>query len=451
MAVRNGAEMSAWLWLIGINCVLVLLVVRAAKLPGLVRLLVIAQAVYWWLSYVLLPFILLWLKPLPAFADSIADPRLSNDGYTSSIGAVLAVVMAGITAYLLLITLSSRWIGALFRRQAAASPNKELGPIFAICFCIGLASRIGTLAGITNPVVGVGLYVGTAGSVGLISLYRSESRRRTLWIIAMVGVVEVSWSVLEVSKTPALAACLGIAIRLSRSARWSRRKVTGLGLLALVMMSAVLALQSLKLSDSVAADLDSADAAYPVVVQPLLPVVRRFDLFAAVTDAESLGAGNWIGPGEFAKRVAVSVVPNVFQTDDKLSAGVLWAQEVRSYSRPDSGTNVSLAEGFVAEGYALGGLAMVFLEAFVLMLLLIGISRLLMSVQVYAVGWGVMLIGYPILFERGILGSVEVISKTLQAAIVIFVLVVILRSRRNGLSGRSELSERRHQATDRTW
>ena len=89
--------------------------------------------------------------------------------------------------------------------------------------------------------------------------------------------------------------------------------------------------------------------------------------------------------------------------------------------------SVSLADGNINEGYVLGGyLGVVIGVAFIFALVLLGV-RALRSSNVLFMTIGLTLVASPVLFERGILGSMEVLGKSLQAAVLLWTIDLVVR------------------------
>lgn len=85
--------------LVLVGTALITIVVAAAYIRGVARVFLIAQAVYWALSYIARPLVLLAVQPRPRYADNIADPRLAAIGYDRGIAEVLQPVAFGLWVY----------------------------------------------------------------------------------------------------------------------------------------------------------------------------------------------------------------------------------------------------------------------------------------------------------------------------------------------------------------
>jgi hypothetical protein len=88
--------------------------------------------------------------------------------------------------------------------------------------------------------------------------------------------------------------------------------------------------------------------------------------------------------------------------------------------------SVSLAEGSISEGYVLGGyVGIVLTQTFILAALVLAV-RALHARPIPIMVLGVLVATSPILDERGFLGSMEVIGKGLQLAVVVGAIHLVL-------------------------
>ena len=94
-------EWGAYAQVIMVAVGLAALVSVAFLAPVLVRVFLLAQVVYWGLSFVVRPVVLLVALPSPRFADSVADPRLAYTGYGYSIREVLHPIAISVWLYVL--------------------------------------------------------------------------------------------------------------------------------------------------------------------------------------------------------------------------------------------------------------------------------------------------------------------------------------------------------------
>src|SRR6185369_1609211 len=117
------------------------MVVAASLIPGIPRVFLITQSVYWSLAYLARPVVLLWVQPQPRYGDNVADPRLAIMGYDHGIAMVLKPVVFGLWIYAALVVAYAVW----FRRRGIALPERPADPNFIptlwAVYGIGLLGR----------------------------------------------------------------------------------------------------------------------------------------------------------------------------------------------------------------------------------------------------------------------------------------------------------------------
>jgi hypothetical protein len=426
---------------------LVAIVAAAVRIPGVARIFLLTQVGYWSLSYLARPIVLVWVQPLPGFADSVADPRLADIGYAHGIEMVMRPVVVGLWVYAALVVAYAWWVG---RRRFAGptdhAPDPALVPTLAVVFAVGMIGRFAALATgsagsagdveSSNPILSGVATLAAIGAIGLIVFYRSTDRLRTVAVIGGLLLLQLLWTLAVQSKSPIMGAALALAVRFALDG-WTRRRVLGVAALSIVSVGGFGWLQSIKLSAGAAAAADAADAQYPAVVQPFMSILRRFDLLAAATDAYYMDGRPWLSTGEVLRYALQSLVPAQLLGTEKFHSGTEWAGQVRGSSVDMTRVSVSLAEGNVNEGYVLGGYAGVVVAVAFTFGLLLFATWALRARHVVLVALGLTVIGAPVLFERGILGSTEVLGKSLQIAVAIWIVEMTVREFRQRSMGPS--------------
>ncbi|MEJ8278255.1 hypothetical protein [Pseudonocardia spirodelae] len=425
---------------------LAVLTAAALLLRGIPRVLVLAQVAYWALSYVLRPAVLLWVQPVPTYGDDVADPRLYSIGYPHGIAEAMQPVVYGLWLYALLaLGYACRARGRPPRPPVRTDP--DLVATLVVVWVVGCAGRaaayltgsVGGAGDVTsaNPVLDLVASLAGIGGAGLILFLRPATPSRAAVVIGGLLAVELGWAIASESKSPVMAAALAVAIRFALLG-WSRRRTWGVLGLAAGGIAGFGWLQSFKLSGDAAAAAAEVDSRYPGVVRPFLPIVRRFDLLQAATDAYYMSGRTWLTPGQVVTAMAQSFVPSGVLGGEKLHSGTAWAFQVRGSSVDMRSVSVALADGSINEGQVLGGLPGVTVGALFTFGLLLLAVRWLHSRHVVAISLGIIVTTSPILDERGILGSTEVVGKGLQAAVVVWVVaVVVTRLRRRARPGPS--------------
>lgn len=415
------------------------LVVASIFVPGVAKVFLLAQTAYWSLSYVFRPIVLLWTLPTPQFADSLADPRLATIGYDRAIAEVLQPVIFGLWFYVALVVayvLFVRWRGFTDRTSlTAAATDPNFFPSMATIYVMGLGGRFvsfatgntGSAGEVTsgNPLLDFAATMATVGALALIVFARPAKTWQTTVLLGGLVGMELVWTVVVESKTPILGAALAMAVRFALIG-WTRATVLGVAGIAVTAGGAFGILQSLKVDAGAAAISAPAEASYPAIIQPLLPILRRFDLLEAATDAYFMQGREWISHGDVLKNSLLNFVPSQILGAEKFQSGTAWASQVRGSSVDMTNVSVSLAEGNISEGFVFAGYAGVMVTmtfTFVMVLLAV---RMLLARNFILVVLGLTLVEYPVLFERGILGTTESLGKSLQLAILVWIVALFV-------------------------
>ncbi|GAA4750076.1 Wzz/FepE/Etk N-terminal domain-containing protein [Actinomycetospora chibensis] len=408
----------------------------ALRTRGVVPIFLLTQVVFWSLSYLARPLVLLWAQPQPRFADPVADPRLAEIGYDHAIAEVLQPVVLGLWVNALLVLGYAVWSRSRTAATTVRSTNPDLVATLTAVYVIGLLGRaaayVNGSAGSAgqlrsqNAVLSLVAALAALGAVGLIIFFRPPDRRLSMLTVGGLICVELLWSAAAESKTPIISATLAVAVRFG-FAGWTRRRSAIVLALAAVGFGAFGWLQGLKESAATTYASTVVDAGYPVAIQPFLPILRRFDLLAAATDGYYLGGRAWLSPGEVLVHGLESLVPAQLLGSEKFQAGVSWAREVRGASVDMAKISVSLAEGNINEGYVLGGYVGVVVDVLFTFVLLLLAVRALRSRSTVLTVLGLAVTASPVLFERGILGSTELLGKVLQLVVVVWIVDLVVR------------------------
>lgn len=414
--------------LLVIVAALATMVAAGLLVSGVLRVLLIAQAVYWSMSYVARPVLLLLVRPDPRFGDNIADPRLAEIGYDIGIEGALRPVAFGLAVYAVIVLAYALWARPRERtRRAALAGDPDFVTTLWVLYALGTLARLASVAGGTagqagevesaSPLLSLLTMPATLGAVGLLVFVRPAKSSVTVAVLGILMLGELWWTTAISSKTPILGAALAIAVRCALTG-WTRAKVGGIAAVSVLGIIGFDWLQSLKTTPYLKAEAANIDSGYPESVRPFLSLLRRFDLLEAATDAYYLGPNSWLAPGEVLGHLARSMVPGQLLAEEKMQAGTAWAEQVRGASVDMSQVSVSLAEGNVAEGYVLGGHTGVVIGVLFTAVVLIGWGRALYARHLVPVLFGVALIEVPVVFERGMLGSAETFGKYLQVVVL---------------------------------
>jgi hypothetical protein len=409
---------------------LVALTIAAMHIRGVARVFLLAQVVYWGLSYVARPIVLLWAQPEARFADNIADPRLANIGYEHGIVMVLRPVVFGLWFYAVVVVVYAIWRHGRGPESSAQLGGTDLIPTFMTVYLVGSVGRVvayvsgsaGAAGDIqsSNALLSFVAQLATAGALGLIIFFRPKERRLSVAVLGGLLLLELLWTVAVQSKTPIMGAALAVAVRLAMRG-WTGRRVLAIAAVSIGGIGGFGWLQALKQPGDASASA-IIDSQYPVLVQPFLSILRRFDLLEAATDAYYMAGRPWLSIDEVLRYVAESFVPAQLLGSDKFRSGTAWATDVRGASVDMTRVSVSLADGNINEGYVLGGYIGVSIGVSFTFGLLLFAVRALHARYIVLIALGLALTESPVLFERGILGSIEVIGKSLQVALLLWII-----------------------------
>jgi hypothetical protein len=447
----NGAETSLAL----AAAALITIVVAAVQIRGIARVLIIVQTIYWGISYLGRPIVLLWVQPQPGFADNIADPRLAMIGYDHGIEEVLRPVVFGLWVYAGIVIAYAIWRRNRDADGDVSMPDADIVATLGTVYVIGMLGRgaaylsgnAGSAGDVQSSNAGLSFVAALAGvgALGLILFLRPSDRRITVLVMGGLLIGELLWTVAVQSKTPIMSAAMAIAVRFAFSG-WTRVRVIGIAAISVAGISAFGWLQSLKETAAASSAAAIIDAQYPPSVRPFLSILRRFDLLEAATDAYYMGGRPWLSPGQAISYALESLVPAQLLGSNKFQSGTAWASQVRGSSVNMTTVSVSLAEGNVNEGYVLGGYVGVVVGVlFTFVLLLLGV-RALQARNIVIISIGLALTASTVLFERGILGSMEVFGKSLQLAALLFVVDLMVRHFRRRIPGQFNASPVPHDS-----
>lgn len=410
-------DISGGLLVFGLVIVLTALVAIGLRTRGILGALLLVQAGYWILSFIVRPLVLLIAQPTPRFGDPVADNRLYRDGYPLSLGNVLTPILIGLFTYVVFMLFSARRAQG-WGVRTHISPT----PLYAV-LAVGWMFRFGQLALPSNSLLITFSFVGSVAVGGLILL--TEKRPSTKLLLALVA-TEFLWSYLSAVKAPIFAAILWIAIRqLVDNRKFPIKQLFWLLLAAAVSFIAV---QNAKIAIGRLDDTSRIGDFYPVPLQPILPIVNRFDLLNAATDASYAGPSSWMSPGEALSYALQAFIPQQLSGIDKgENVGRLWGSEVSRLSRPDVTGQTFLAQNPAAEGWVIGGWTGTIAECLIVAAVVILTARFLHSKFMLPALLGLAVTSQPYIFERGALGIAEGFGKGIQVALLAAAIIMFTR------------------------
>ena len=415
--------MASELLLILICGLIFALLLVSSRLNLVTRYILRAQCVYWFLGYVLRPVCLIWAQPLPQYGDNIADIRLLRlDGnYANGMSPILAVVTLGLVAFtctVFICTLAVKGTPSNVQSKRREQAEYWIPVLLIVCFqVVGVLFEYVCHQGLTENIVAKALSTVARFSVAVYFLYCKIDLTK-LWeficfgIIAFLSVVD---SVIIQSKNPIFGWMFFFVLWLGRSKLQSHRKrliQIAIVPLALVLFQIIQALKMGSQGKSVSAQVAQT---YPFPFDQLFSIITRFDLFRSVADSYFTGVGSWLTPFSYVKRVMGGPLPQFGQ--QSTTYGQDWATHIASATSVH-GQEVSLAQGFIADGWSVAGAQGVVLSSVLFAGLTLFCGKMLSSKFSFISG----IFLYPVvgnaLFEQGLAGNSEVLSSGIKATLI---------------------------------
>lgn len=399
----------------------------AIRAGSIVGLLLGAQGIYWSLAFVAYPVYVAIMQPETDL--ELADERLLLPDYITGLAMPLWLVAFGQAVFLTVIVICTR---RLKRNSPAMRGMAQLDNGIDLLRPIGLVFWIFGWVGRVSGVAGVGALesafstFGTVGGSLLIISVRDKKNRAISPTLALIVLAEFIWAFTFTSKSammvPLLALCVRWLLRDGQKEIGKRLIIIGS-----IALCGFLVLQPIK-GVATAEKVSSVSVGpYSWIQGSMVSVLERFDGFSAMTDAYTIGPGNWISPAEFGKRVIIGIVPKGPVFRPEATTGELWAMEVKGKSVANISGTVSLASGATAEGYAFAGLLGIAIGNIVLALATVGIGYLFTTKRPLLMIFGGNFLFSTVLFEQGIIGLAANMNKSLQLTFAGWVLLMIFR------------------------
>lgn len=383
-------------------------------------------------SYVLLAYVLqaAYLKhyhPVPHYGDSIANPLLFADGYTTLLNRILmweafslAVI---ILTYFLVVRLWPLQISSKLhmRRSSWAA--------WMVAYALGYSVRLYILykqgvhydtASSTSALFGK-LSLVSSLIVGYVffkydNLWSRANRRYT----GIVVLGELIWSLVYGTKAPIILIIVAWYLGLG-SRRLLRRQVF-LGFLATILIFAAvgslrLGVQSglstpIKGPSQIAGALSSEFGHLgPAFVYGADQLVARADGMVSAASAFSHAPGFYLSPRAATQDTLSLLFPSSITGGSKVEPGIFWGQRMLGVEG-----DVSIAEGYTAEGWSIGGAGGVTFESLIVGLLLGLLARCALTSNGYLALAACGTLASLAFVERGLLGDVEVTVNAFEVA-----------------------------------
>lgn len=422
MNADSVSTYSALIILFGLIYIQVMLATKIGKVLGL---LVGAQSLFWFLSFFCMPLYLLIASPISKI--ELADRRISFPSYAEGLGPVLWISALGLGVYNLVLLAYYRWRkDRPFSSPSPSSMTKVLNQIRPVAFCLyllGWIGRIGAITGNYSLDSAFSTFATVGSSLLIISWKEKRPRPLTAFLVVLIG-LEVLWAFSYTSKAALMIPLVALTMRWilkQEGARLRRRLVAVAG----IACAGFLLLQPVKGISTAEQVTARASGDLAMIKGAAVSILERFDGLSAVTDAYVIPPGSWLAPQEFTERIFVGAVPKGPWQEGRASTGQSWTQEVRAYSNPGQPvSDVSLAAGPSAEGFAFAGWLGVLAENLILALITIALGHCLQSARPGLILYSSNFIFSTTLYEQGIIGVASSSNKSLQVLVVGFVLLI---------------------------
>lgn len=422
-SVSTYAALTALLYLIWIQ---ISIAVRVGRITGL---LIGAQALFWSLAFVCMPIYLLLASPTSKI--ELADRRISFPSYAEGMGPVLWLSALGLGTYVAVLWCYVRWrSGDESQGRPRVSLSRVLDNLRPVALCLyllGWIGRVGASSGNYSLDSAFSTFA-TVGSSLLIISARDKRRRAVTPLIVLLMGLEVLWAFTYTSKAALIIPLVALTMRWILREEVARLRtrlfaIAGIACLGFLLLQPI---KGISTAEQVSARASGETAALKGAA---VSILERFDGLSAVTDAYVIPAGSWLSPQEFGERIVMGAIPKGPWVEGRASTGQSWTQEVRAYSNPGQPvSDVSLAAGPSAEGFAFAGWVGIVVENALLALITIGLGSFLQSGRPGLMLYASNFVFSTTLFEQGLIGVASSSNKSMQVLVVGFVLLTIFSS-----------------------
>jgi hypothetical protein len=391
--------------------------------PGLslvLRRLTRAFALYMGVAFIGRPLYLLLVHPAQGYGARLADPRLLTPTYWNGIQtvsrlALVGLIACGVTVYAIAYATRGRWRRVGLRSTVGLAP---FWLIWMMCWLCRMAIRFGfvPINSSTGLVAGRFLPAATAllGVLVMTTDWRRTASGRRAVLIFALG--ELLWSFLDASKTPLLASLLFFYLDPERGRISVRLFVAS----AVSLLTAFTLVQGLKPGQA-----GQMYSGISVWQRGVISLLARLDALHAVAVAQAAGPGSYLSHSAVASRLLTGWIPQQLLGISRIGAGEMWAQ-LMNHSPP----GVSLAQGPIAEGYAVAGFAGVVLWSIFSATALIASAWVITTQRrLVTTFFASYVIASAALFEQGAIGLVDIVGSAIQISLVCWILATLVETR----------------------
>lgn len=405
--------------------------------PILLRIAIGLQQLYIFLGLILRPLILYIKQPVPKYGDSFIDPIMlqSDADLTITLRSMNEIITLGLLVYAVATRLYLQ--RKRFRSHAETNIGIDHITVYPALLITFLATYL-TYSGIEFLPL-IWLSQTTLPLVGLVFVFSNLSKmnQRTFVLVSLsLFTYCFLLSLIQVSKTPISAWFVFFPIAYLKRRTINRGKMeqrksslrnfTFFILLSFLYISVFSYIQGLKQQEDTRQLVKAIGQTYFPNFPEIYIFLARFDLFRSLSEAFRIGIGGWYDHSEY---LYLGLNAFIWQLNsNKLTIGQLWATNVSSnFNSYSLGTNVSLSQSYIAEGWLLGGYKGVVIISFLYAIYTVTVLKF-SGKSLFLRLTLLSLLSSNYLFESGLLGNAGGISQGIKVSILGYLLVEPFRT-----------------------
>ena len=418
---------------LAITCLMALIMLRIVRTDGPLKYLVIGHFVFVFLGLIIRPLILWVIQPSPEFGDAFADARLIQNGsYNQALFEIGIRTLFWIFIFGLCLELSQRILISRKQSQGTSKFNLGLTPILILLFFTLLANFI-EYGGFFDSRVLTWISVSALPCVGLavqVIFNQGFSGVHKLLMVSLIGSVALALSVMTTSKSPIMFFIFVVLLvnHISKSGKSSLRLTPRfLSLAGFMMVGGYVVftfIQELKDGEALTSLNSEIGQKYFGRFYSLYTILKRFDLFRAVSDVWYVGEGAWYSLEEYFQIMVSSLEWN-YGTEAP-NFGGQWAINVLQHSSDSTfAPVVSLSQSAFAEGWLLGGLSGMVLTSLLMSGIMVCVAVMITGTLFFRL-IAFYIISSNSIFEGGVVANLESLSTGVRTGIVAWLALAIL-------------------------
>lgn len=406
--------------------VLIVILRKISKYNLTLGFIIIGQLTFIFLGLIVRPLILYLRQPYPEFGDAFSDSRLIVDGsYNQSLKSIGLYIFFGVTIFGVSLSIIEKFTRKKFALLEYSNLNLKPTPVFLLLI-LALVANFVESGGVSQNRLVTWISVSALPCAGLAvqSVYdQVSSRAMRIALFGIIGLVCFVLSLLTASKSPIFFFLFMYSLSLFRNNRGfsSSRisiKVAIFGMIILIpIISFFVFVQNIKDGAEVTFVNSRIGQKYFGNFYFLYTILKRFDLFRAVSDVWFVGQGAWYSFSGYLEIMAKSMEWNYGSTAPNF--GGQWAINVLQNTPDVSNNVVSLSQSFIAEGWLLGGAIGIVFTTAIFVLLTVSIGSMVSS-HLFLRVVALYVIGSNSIFEGGVVANLESLSTGVRTAILLW-------------------------------